>query len=254
MGSSAICCPPASQLSAEHLGRHLFVTRSHAGHHYLPFYSAVAGRQRGTSGPYGPLTGAVFGGDGAGRAAGRSAPPTRHVSLRGPAHCAATGGSASGASTCAEPCKVAVKVSGGGKKAYTTTFVAIGTKAHHRAGPPRQADRPRPCGRQAAREQDAEALSSAAERRDVAGTPRGAGRPAWPGARRPRSSPWSRAAPRPARSGRSRRRSASSPSAAAARPRAVGLQVGVGPCDQAYAALAHMCPSPKDASALPISA
>jgi hypothetical protein len=31
--------------------------------------------------------------------------------------------------TCEAPCKVAVNVSGGGKKAYRTTFVAHGTKA-----------------------------------------------------------------------------------------------------------------------------
>ena len=43
-------------LSAEHLGRHLFVTRSHAGHHYFPYYSAGVGAER-TSGPYGPVTG-----------------------------------------------------------------------------------------------------------------------------------------------------------------------------------------------------
>ena len=46
--------------------------------------------------------------------------------------------------TCAEPCKVAVKVSGGGKKAYTTTFVAIGTKAITAPARRGKLDRPRP--------------------------------------------------------------------------------------------------------------
>jgi len=54
------------------------------------------------------------------------APPTvtlRARALRG------NGRISVGRVTCAAPCKVAVKVSGGGEKAYTTTFVANGTKA-----------------------------------------------------------------------------------------------------------------------------
>ncbi len=113
--------PAGEPLSPEHLGRHLFVTRSHAGHHYLPFYSAVPGANR-TSGPYGPVT-APSSPTPVVRAV---APPT--VTLRGRA-LRGKGRISVGRVTCAAPCKVAVKVSGGGKKAYTTTFVANGTKA-----------------------------------------------------------------------------------------------------------------------------
>ena len=88
--------PAGEPLSPEHLGRHLFVTRSHAGHHYFPFYSAGPGR-RAHLRPVRPVTGRRLRRRRSRRPCERRRrPPTRERrSVR--ARCGGTGGSASGA-------------------------------------------------------------------------------------------------------------------------------------------------------------
>lgn len=112
-------------LKPEHVGHYLIAERQHAGAvrwvpSPFPLGPARPLTRSPAVGPVTPVPSVV--------PEILQAEPTRSATLRTRAHRA--GGRLSvGRVSCTPSCHVTVKVSGGGRKAYTTTFVADGTKA-----------------------------------------------------------------------------------------------------------------------------